>query len=169
VFDSYLICHSTRVPDPVELANALSGMGVTFPDLFDARTQVDRFVPCSFEGLLSGFDFANEQYDPGLFELTGDEAVRIGDRDTVLRFSTYSNAQEIAGAAVVSSVLARLTGGALITEFEEDILWGIDAIAWLSEFLPPTREQFNGPCKFRSFASDDVPLVRIRIDPEGGV
>jgi hypothetical protein len=168
MFDSYLICHSTRVPDPVELAKALSDMGVEFPELFDPGTQVGRFVPCSFEGLLSGFDFATEQYGPDLFELSSDEILRIGDRDTVLRFSTYSNAQEIARAAVVSSVLARLTGGALITEFEEDILWGIDAIAWLSEFLPPTREQCNGPCKFRFSTSADVPLVRIKIDSEGG-
>jgi hypothetical protein len=168
MFDSYLICHSTSIPDPVELAKALSDLGVTFPELFDARRQVDSFVSCSFEGLLSGFDFATEKYGADLFDLSSDERSRIGDGDTVLRFSTYSNAQEIAGAAVVSSVLARLTGGALITEFEENILWRAGAIGWLSEFLPPTRQQCNGPCKFRFSTPDAVPLVRIKIDPEGG-
>ena len=153
-----------------ELAKALADTGaeLVFPSGFDPTDQTDRFVSCSFEGAVSGFDFGSEPYDSELFELTEEDTARIGDRDLMLRFSTYSNAQEIAGTAVASVVLGRLTEGALITEFTEEILWSDDAASWLSEFLPPTREQFNGPCKFRSFSTEDVPLVRVRVDTGDG-
>lgn len=168
MIDNYLLCRASELPDGPGLLAALqsAGLDVEFEKPFSPRQKKERFVACRFEGLVSGFDYAVRAYEEDMFELKKKQIKIVGDRRTLVHLCTYSNAQEIAGSASVIAVLANLTEGVLLAEFEDDLILGGAAMAWLRDSMPNIREQFSGPCKMRGHNMKDVPRISVLIDVE---
>ena len=109
------------------------------------------FIAATFEGLESGFDLSLRPYDRQDWNLEDEDLDLISKFDSVLTFSTYSNAQEIAGMLGAISSLATKTGSYIGDDFfSGEIVEPAKAIEWAQDILPGTRNQFDGPSTIRT-------------------
>jgi hypothetical protein len=131
-------------------AIARSGLGLELPARFDPQPAEPTFVRCTFEGFESGFELSVGHYSADHWEFSEEGRARIGAVDTVVSFSTFANAQEIAGSLVAIATYAVATDGVIADKFfEERLVAAHEALDWCRDKLPNAREQFNGPSKLR--------------------
>jgi len=109
------------------------------------------FVPCTFEGLASGFDCAVARFDVREWSLMPGDAARVAIFDTVVTLTTYPNAQEIAGSVTAAAAHAATTEGVILDAyFEQRIVEAAEALEWARRWLPEIRAQFDGPSRVRT-------------------
>ena len=114
------------------------------------------FVPCTFEGLESGFDLVLERFAAAEWSFPPEDAARAASFDAVLTLTTYANAQEIAGALTAAAAYAAAVDGAILDAyFDERIVPAAEALDWARSKLPDTRRQFDGASRIRKKTSSD--------------
>ena len=119
---------------------------------------VSLFVPCTFEGLESGFDLVLERFEATEWSLPSEDAARVAAFDAVLTLTTYANAQEIAGSLTAAAADAAAVDGAILDAyFEERIVPAAEALEWARSKLADARRQFDGPSRLRNSRRPAAP------------
>jgi len=137
-------------PAAFRAAVSSSGFDLVLPDDFQGASVDPLFLKCRFEGLDSGFELSLASFDASEWNFGDDEKALLENFDSVLQFTTFSNAQEIAGAVTAVAAYAAVTNGIIGDDFvEERLVKPEEAINWANGLLPDARSQFNGPSKLR--------------------
>lgn len=150
--ENFVFIRKEDLPKPVDWAAAIQScdFDLTLPESFEYPTERARYIQCQCEGLESGFDLVVEPYNAEEFNFTEEDLALLGDRDTMVCFSTYSNAQEIAGMVLASSALAERFEGVLLADFfEEELIPSNKAVEFANSRIEGIRGQYNGPSKIR--------------------
>ncbi|MBF7074443.1 hypothetical protein ISG33_13635 [Glaciecola sp. MH2013] len=150
---TYVFFTKDSAPTIEELKDAIKENGFEFelPAEFKLDCSEPTFFKCNFETLESGFDYFLGLYNSDDFDWEPEDLTKLKEPEIVAAFNTYSNAQEIAGMLTVSSVLTKITNGAMYSDFFDDELWtSKDCIEISKEIIENSRDQFSGPSKMRS-------------------
>ena len=141
-----------NLPTVEELQSAIAKNGFNYR-LPEAMTLIDKnpvLIKGSFEGLESCFDYVLDPYEDDDWQWTEDDTQLLDGADVVSVFNTYSNAQEIVGMLVVSSVLTKLTNGVMLSDFfDDELITSAECIDFAKEIIEGSREQFSGPSAMR--------------------
>ncbi len=167
----YIFTKKEKIPSAVALQEAIRGAGFdyTLAEGFDPHSEEFGFWMGDFEGLESGCDYVVEAYEEDDWSFEDEERALIGDADSVIVLGTFSNAQEIAAMASISSVLTWMTGGVMVSNFFwEKPVGAYEAIGEAVKIIENSREQFNGPSTIRSsvLSSGDNEVEDDAMDPE---
>ena len=150
---TYVFYEKDKQPDLETLAAAIKQKGIdyAFGDGFDLQASEYAFAPGKFEGLDSGFDFIRDLYNPDDWNWEEHDLPILGHPYYIAVFNTYSNAQEIVGMMVVSSALAEITGGVMLSDFfDDELIKSGSAFEMAKEIIDSSRDQFDGPSKIRA-------------------
>ena len=100
---------------------------------------VSGWLPCTYKGVEAGFELDVADADElELFEDAGfapEELEAIGDRDTVVTFTTRSEFRDLLVATLAAAVLCEMTDG-LLSLSEPPFITGPEAIAWARDLIP---------------------------------
>jgi hypothetical protein len=158
VIDTWVFCNRDSLPGIGEWEKLVRDAGFDLK-LLPVQSDISAepvFVPSMFEGLESGFDVCITPCALENWNLSPEEMEKLSVYDSTLQFSTYSNAQEIAGSVVVMGALAKFSSGIIVDDFFEGrLILSDEAVTWASNRLPNARSQFNGPSKIRKELSGD--------------
>lgn len=152
MIDTHVFCNREALlsPEAWQRAVAKAGFDLQLPPAFDSAPEVPIFVPCQFERLESGFDLCVSELAPSEWSFSAEEAERVSGFNTAVTFTTYSNAQEIAGAVTALASFAAAVNGVVADEFfEQRLVEPSEAVDWANRRLPNARSQFKGPSKLR--------------------
>ena len=152
MIDTFLFIRRDQVLSPAALSAAISALGydLKIPADFDPAPDEPVFLKCYFEGLDSGFELSASPFQEPDWGFEEEDMAKIRGSDLVLQFTTYSNAQEVAGAVVAVGAYAAATSSVIGDEFfEERLIDPGESAGWVADRLPNAREQFNGPSKLR--------------------
>jgi hypothetical protein len=149
---TYVFYQKSKEPSLEQLQTAIKEAGFDYdlPESFNINIAEPTFIEGKFEALESCFDFQQDKYNSDDWEWDEADLKVLGRPEVFSVFNTYSNAQEITGMLVVSSVLTNITGGAMLSEFfVDDLLTNANCIEIAKDIIENSREQFNGPSKMR--------------------
>ena len=139
VIDTFFFCNKENLLNKKQWSQTIKENG------FNMKLEAE------FEGLESGFDLSLKPYDRQDWNLEDEDLDLISKFDNVLTFSTYSNAQEIAGVIGAISCLATKTDSYIGDDFfSGKVVEPAKAIEWAQDILPGTRDQFDGPSTIRT-------------------
>ena len=151
--ENFVLCHRNSVPSRDELQGAIrkSGFDLEVVGRFSPLSEDAEFVECLFEGHYeSGFDVWSEPLSRDDFNLTDEQWAIVGDRDTLLVTSTYSNAQEIMSAVIATAAIVQFADALWLDDFYDGDLIEADQVAdWVKSKMPGIRDQFKGPSRIR--------------------
>jgi len=149
---TYVFFNKENMPSVKRLQKSIKKYGFDYelPVDFVIDNSQNSFIDGRFEGLESGFDYSSESYQKSDWSWGKKEKKKIGKPDTVALFNSFSNAQEIVGMMIVSSVLTELTDGVMLSEFfDEDLVTAKNSINFAKNIVQNSREQFDGPSTTR--------------------
>jgi len=149
---TYVFFQKADIPslDNLQAAILKEGFKYELPNNFEISKLDESFIEGKFEGLESCFDYLYDKYDAADWDWSEDDLNKLGSPDGLSVFNTYSNAQEITGMLVVSSVLTKLTSGVMLSEFfEDDLISPEECVKLAKDIIENSRDQFNGPSKLR--------------------
>ena len=149
---TYVFLNKKDMPDLENLQSAITNNGFDYqlPKTMDVYSNSPVFVEGKFEGLESCFDYLFDPYQEDDWEWTEDENKLIKSPDYVAVFNTFSNAQEIVGMLVTSSVLTKLTNSVMLSDFfDDELIPSNECIEFAKDVIQASRDQFSGPSKMR--------------------
>ncbi len=149
---TYVFMKKTDVPTLDELQTAITDNGFDYqlPEGMDLFEKSSTFIEGKFEGLESCFDYLFDPYDANDWEWTVDDKKLLNSPDCLAVFNTFSNAQEIVGMLVTSSVLTKISNGVMLSDFfDDELVPAGECIDFAKDIVEGSREQFSGPSKLR--------------------
>ena len=153
VIDTFLFCNKESLLNKDQWNQTIKEYGFNMQLVAEDFTLSEEpiFIAATFEGLESGFNLSLRPYDRQDWNLEDEDLDLISTFDSVLTFSTYSNAQEIAGMLGAISSLATKTDSYIGDDFfSGKVVEPAKAIERARDILPGTRNQFDGPSTIRT-------------------
>lgn len=154
---SYVFYRKHAEPSHADLQAAIDAEGFDYrlPPSFAADSRCVICVRGTFEGLESCFDYGQAEYRATDWNWLPPGLMVPKSPNVVSAFNVFSNAQEVVGMLVVSSVLTKLTDGAMYSEFfQDDFMDAKDCVQICRRFVEEARHQFDGPSKLRRAETD---------------
>lgn len=147
-----------KLPTVEQLQSAIEQEGFKYKlnDNFDIQNNQFSFFMGSFEGLESGFDYILEDYISQDWEFESQYAKKIENYDGVAILGAFANAQEIVAMVIVSSMICKLSGGLMRSDFffDGEFVDANDAIGKAKSLISNLREQFDGASTTRQAILD---------------
>ena len=116
--DNFVFLRCDRLPTRESLQSALDAAqtGITLDPIKDLRAH-SGYWPAKFKGHESGFEW---MFGP-IADTFGEKLDNIGDRDSAVVFSTFSDIRELACALYVAGTLAKISDGLVYDEEVGDV------------------------------------------------
>ncbi len=149
---TYVFFDKENLPTLKELQSAIieNGFDYNLPENMNLLSDSSEFIKGKFEGLESCFDYLCDPYQEGDWEWTDEDMLLLKTPNVISVFNTYSNAQEIVGMLVISSVLTKITSGVMLSDFfDDELIPPNECIEFAKETIDSSRDQFSGPSKMR--------------------
>lgn len=129
-----------RLPTPQAWLAAIHAAGFEMDlDTDFTWDDVSGWLPCTYKGVEAGFELdVADAEELELFEdigFTPEELEAIGNRDTIVTFTTRSEFRDLMVATLAAAVLCQMTDG-LLCPSEPPFITGPEAIAWARDLIP---------------------------------
>lgn len=131
-----------RMVTPVQWADAIRAQGfdMQLDTDFDIRTFTG-FLPCRYKGKDAGFEYFFEPVSAS--ELDARTREVVGDRDTLVSFTTHSGFRDLMTSVIASGVLCSITGGVLLDSEADEFTMADAAVAWAKQGERSIGEYFK--------------------------
>ncbi|MEJ2424484.1 MAG: hypothetical protein P8101_08465 [Candidatus Thiodiazotropha sp.] len=150
---TYVFFDEENLPTLEKLQTAIieNGFDYQLPNNVNLVSKDPELIKGTFEGLESCVDYLYDTYQVEDWEWNDDDIKILRNPNVVSVFNTYSNAQEIAGMLVISSVLTKITSGVMLSDFfDDELIPKDDCIEFAKEIIENSRDQFAGSSKMRA-------------------
>ena len=143
--------HKQPTLEQLQAEITASGFDYQLPKSFELDITEPNFTAGVFESLESGFDYLQDEYDNEDWEWDENDIKILNCPEVLSVFNTYSNAQEIVAMLIVSSVLAKITDGVMLSDFfEDELIRSENCVEFAKSAVENSRDQFSGPSKMRA-------------------
>jgi hypothetical protein len=166
--DIHVILKKSNLPSPGRWQQAIAESG--FPLQIDTDFDPEEFfgfLPCRYRDEEAGFEYSFEPLPEDF--LDEEDMKRVGDRDCLVTFSTYSSMDDFIASTIASCVLCQISDGLLLDEDADDLFLSADAaIAYgrkmESELL---EEKSTDPIHAESSEHRQMPAIEVSITVDG--
>lgn len=167
--DIHVILKQDHLATPGEWQQAITaaGFALELDTDFDPEEHLG-YLPCRYQDEEAGFEYSFCQLEEGWLD---DEVMQsLGDRDSLVTFTTRSDMNGFISSTIASAVLCAITGGLLLDDSSEELFVEADkAIAYgraAEAAILGESDEPVGP--FHEFAAAGLtPALEVSITHEG--